>query len=274
MQTYFAWSCILVAVGSVISSLEYLSAASLFSDNGLLAWRVLSVGGSTSRSHTLSLSRFGIHQNERAMRFVSFSKLVLSLLLLCAAHNMQLASALLCGLFVLQLFTTYRSILGGDGSDQMAVIVFVGLASTYILLNNRAVAWVGFIFIAGQSCLSYFVAGMAKARSPVWLSGMALPRVLQTATYGNPPFGRWLERHPLLAKLGCWSVITFECIFPLALCAPQKLCVAILLAGALFHLANAYLMGLNVFLWTFLASYPAIIFTNSKLTGAMASLLR
>ena len=55
-----------------------------------------------------------------------------------------------------------------------------------------------------------------------------------------------------------WAVIVFELLFPLALVAPNSLMFSLFAIGAIFHLGNALVMGLNTFLWTFLAAYPAV----------------
>lgn len=38
-------------------------------------------------------------------------------------------------------------------------------------------------------------------------------------------------------------------------------------SGAAFHVANAFLMGLNSFVFSFVATYPAVIYLNHVLHG-------
>lgn len=45
-----------------------------------------------------------------------------------------------------------------------------------------------------------------------------------------------------------------------ALCPPFR--TSFFAWGLLFHLANALVMGLNSFIWAFVATYPAILFTK------------
>jgi hypothetical protein len=45
--------------------------------------------------------------------------------------------------------------------------------------------------------------------------------------------------------------------------APPALVIAALLCFAAFHLSNAYFMGLNAFVWPFLATYPSVMVMNS-----------
>jgi hypothetical protein len=51
-------------------------------------------------------------------------------------------------------------------------------------------------------------------------------------------------------------VIAFECAFPLALIDARLLS----LLGIAFHVVNARVLGLNRFLWAWLAAYPALWF--------------
>ena len=66
-----------------------------------------------------------------------------------------------------------------------------------------------------------------------------------------------------------WSVIGFECLFPLAWFDP-RLCLLLMAAGAGFHLLNSYVFGLNRFLFAWLAAYPALWFC-SQLVAALRS---
>ncbi|HEY6033401.1 MAG TPA: hypothetical protein VIV58_04055, partial [Kofleriaceae bacterium] len=71
---------------------------------------------------------------------------------------------------------------------------------------------------------------------------------------------RLVETAPRLRRpIGIAMVIT-EAAFPLALLGPWWLVLAFFAWGVVFHVANAVLMGLNSFLWAFVATYPAIAF--------------
>ena len=37
--------------------------------------------------------------------------------------------------------------------------------------------------------------------------------------------------------------------------------------GLLFHMFNAFVMGLNKFFWAFLSTYPAILYCNYQIEG-------
>jgi hypothetical protein len=69
-----------------------------------------------------------------------------------------------------------------------------------------------------------------------------------------------LGAHPTVSRFVCWSVIGFECSAPLLILAGTPGAVAIIACGLVFHASIAMLMGLNVFLWAFAATYPALLF--------------
>jgi hypothetical protein len=56
------------------------------------------------------------------------------------------------------------------------------------------------------------------------------------------------------------AVVGWECLFPLAFLLPWPYGIGFLAAGALFHAANAILMGLNTLFLSFLATYPALLY--------------
>jgi hypothetical protein len=64
-------------------------------------------------------------------------------------------------------------------------------------------------------------------------------------------------------KLGlAWSVIVLETLFPLCVIVHPPLFWVFLLWGLGFHIFCAFFMGLNNFVWAFVATYPALLFVR------------
>jgi hypothetical protein len=169
------------------------------------------------------------------------------------------AAAVTAGIaLVLSILIGYRNLVAGDGSDQMTVIVLAGLIIAGGPFDART-RLAGYVLIAGQAILSYVTAGVAKAISPTWRQGEALPLILRTATYGTHQFARWCADRTGVARALCWATILFEVLFPFAVLAPMPIFIAALASGVLFHTGIAMLMGLNVFTWAFVATYPSLI---------------
>lgn len=158
---------------------------------------------------------------------------------------------------------------GSDGSDQMITIISVTLAISSVLGADAHLLQAGTYFIGAQACLAYSAAGIAKLISPVWRNGNAIRGVLSTRAYGVPAVTAAVHKSPVLALALCWGVIAFEVTFVLTPLLPLPALALLLGTAALFHLCTAAVMGLNGFLWSFLATYPAVIFLNQSVTGLL-----
>jgi hypothetical protein len=70
-----------------------------------------------------------------------------------------------------------------------------------------------------------------------------------------------------VGRLLSLGVIALELAVPLSLVLPAPF-AEILLAGVLaFHLLAAVTMGLNTFVWAYVATYPAILHVRDLLVG-------
>lgn len=121
-----------------------------------------------------------------------------------------------------------------------------------------------FGYLALQLVASYFFAGWVKVVNPAWRSGEALRDVFAFSAYPVSESLRGWARWPRLLWAMSWGVMLLELAFPIALLHAHALWIALALT-ALFHLANALLFGLNRFLWTWLAAYPALLWFHQQL---------
>jgi hypothetical protein len=159
----------------------------------------------------------------------------------------------------------WRRHAGGDGAEQMSLLVL--LATCLAVLPHPSNNRLGIVvfFVAAQVCLSYATAGIAKLFSETWRSGKALPAIFMTDNYGHPRMAALLAKHPALAWLLSWTVIAYECLFPLALLTSGWTLIAVLSVGVAFHISCAVTMGLNGFLWAFPATYPCVVAATAQL---------
>jgi hypothetical protein len=232
---------------------------SVWSDDGFMAWRILRTRPQLSSPWRRSVTDhiFGY----RATLCLVVCRLVCAALLLFRAAAIQ-DSGLLVLLILTGAALQFRHLVSGDGSDQMINIVLVGLLVS--TLSGGTLIAAGFGFIAFQSILSYLTSGIVKAISPIWRTGDAVSMILRTQTYGTPRLAFWLSQRPGLDKFLAWGVIAFETMFPMALLLPTPAFIAILGLGVVFHLTNAVVMGLNVFFWAFVSTYPSLIYLHSR----------
>lgn len=124
--------------------------------------------------------------------------------------------------------------------------------------------------IAAHVCIAYLGAGLAKVSASGWRNGESLSWTLNHGPFAVP-FGRALAERPNITAALAWAVIALELGFVLSLISGPKVCMAILAAGACFHLANSILLGVHWFLWTFVGAYPAIWFTMRFIWDALRS---
>lgn len=167
-------------------------------------------------------------------------------------------------LFASSVLFGYRCPYGRDGADQMEQVVAGGLLAA-LLFQGRPAAAYGLWFIALQSVLSYAAAGIAKAVSPVWRSGDAFFRIFNTHSFGSMDLASIARDHRLLGLLVCWGTIIFECGFAAIFLLPLPFLYAMLCVGALFHVVTAIIMGLNKFFWSWIATYPALLYCTHQM---------
>lgn len=148
------------------------------------------------------------------------------------------------------------------GSDRMGLLALWCLTLSH-LLPTPPLKELAFGYLGAQLVLSYFISGWVKIINPDWRSGRALRDVFQFSAYPVAESLRAFADRPRLLRAMSWAVMGFELAFPLTLLWPPALYAGLAVA-ATFHLANACLFGLNRFFWTWLATYPAIIWLQGR----------
>jgi hypothetical protein len=255
------------ALGSAISTLEWLANRRQLRPGGLFGWEIV---GSTPlavgrRLRARLLKRLLVY---RSYVVVLLLRLAAVILLPFAIWTQDRAIILtVVGVVLLAtLLMNVRSIYGMDGSDQMTTQIYGALFLGYAAgttLGLEVALW----YIAAQACLSYFTSGFAKAVSPQWRRGDNVFRIFNTRTYGFEPVARVLHGRPHLVRVLDWSAFTVEMAFPIGLLVGYPAVLVFVAWGIGFHLMNAVIMGLNSFFWAFVATYPAVIYVSMVAGG-------
>lgn len=248
---------VLAAGGVVVSSLEVLARPAWLADSSWNSWTV----------HRLARPVTAGRAFGGAVTLVAGWPRVLALVAVTAAAGVGLlyptSGALRAVLLTIVVFGVavrmLRAPYGGEGSDQVLLVVFAALALG-AWRPSDAVATAVLWFVAGQACLAYFTSGASKLFAPAWQSGDALLGVAGTAAWGNPVVADWLQARPVTTRWASRAVAAAEACFPLVLLAPDPVVPWLLVAGGAFHLLVAVAMGLNCFVWAFVATYPAILY--------------
>jgi hypothetical protein len=266
----FGASAACLAIAILISSLEYLSLRREFRSDGMFSWDVF--GHQPFAISSLTRLRDAILGAQGSV-VVLVIRIAAGVGLLFNVVHLDAWVSLPClGLIVVTgILLLYRNPFPLEGADQMCIIVAAGLLVA--MANRSSLPWhmLGFGFISAQVFLAYLTAGITKALSPVWRDGTALYKIMNTATFGHPVGARLLRGRTTAGLALCWTIIVFEILFPLALVLPSKWLIPFFIVGILFHVGNALLMGLNVFLWAYAATYPAVWFCQLHLRHWLAT---
>ena len=253
-------------IGVMIASVEDLVGLKLVRPGGLLSWDVLKLQGSWSVRGwsgrvSAALFDYGGSKVLLAMRLIGGS----ALLIAYGSRPVFLIAtlAILLSLVALSL----RAVYGLDGAHQMYVVIFGALFLGGVAGQDSIAGVFSVWFIALQAGMSYLIAGLNKLVSPLWRNGEGLTGILGTRVYGHPVAYAMVSGNALLAKTLSWTIIVFECCFCLVFLVNPDIALSILLAGTLFHLTTAVIMGLNGFFFAFVATYPCIAYTVSIISS-------
>ena len=255
-------TAVIVGIGILQGSLQLLFSLKEFGSSGLFDWNSRQV---LARSRGASRRWMVGHSGSLWLRIVVIARIVFSIALIMPFQSNLLYASYATIILLSSLFLAYQIHYGRDGSNQISVIILAGLAFTFLLPTSSSFQAVGLYFIAAQALLAYFAAGISKISNAQWRQGSAMQSILNTTTYGHSMAAAVLRRQPWIGGFVGWSVIGVEIVFPVALVAPPGILVALLIAGAILHLATSVLIGLDTFFWAFTATFPAIIFVHGVL---------
>jgi hypothetical protein len=254
---------VLYSISFGLTCAERLASREDFASTGWLPWSIVGFDTLTRPDRMLYLRKPQLYKSlfdKKAMSQFMLTGLVGTVLMLASPVSSLLFTT---GVFltVLSGFTLQvRSVYGGDGAQQMNMILGAALLLGFNPWISPIAGIICLTFVAAQACLSYFASGVAKLISPLWRSGDALPRILSTTAYGSAAAYRLSQRSLSLTRMLCKATVLLEVLFPVLLVLPKELFFAFLVWGIMFHLSIAFLMGLNTFFWSFIATYPAIYF--------------
>jgi hypothetical protein len=249
----------LAALASLVTSVEYLVSPQTIDDRGLLSWRVNRLrSAAVLRTHVVSV--LDVLLGFPNVLVLICLRALLSVAILTAPSEVTTNAWVIAALALCLLLWAARSPFGLDGADQMIQIIFVGFVIQAISgteLAGRAFLW----FVAAQLTLSYTIAGLYKATADGWRDGTYLRQIVDTVTYGAPQVWRFLP--PQTARIASIIVVAWEASFAVVFFIPWQVSAVYLAIGVGFHIANAYVMGLNNFLIAFLSAYPPLLYCLS-----------
>lgn len=262
-----SFAVVLCAIGQLIGLAELQLVRGELSHGGFLDWTM--IGNLSPRARTRPGSR--LRREFRRLSSRSFAALVVVDAAVAAALLLRPASvALIAAAIVLQVVVLKRHHMTIDGSDQMMLVVLAACLLGRIAADPIGVR-AAVTFLAAELVLAYLVAGISKTASSYWRTGVAFPIIAQTRMYGHPLVARLVRDRPVIGRAASYAVFGWESLCFLALTAPRGVVVAMLVIGIGFHVGCAVVMGLNRFVWAFVAGYPALLCTNIALRADLGA---
>ncbi len=250
LNTAFEITIRILAFGLLLSSLELLKIKKQFNHSG-----VFSISTVLPFHNNIKL----LQKLDSFLKAILLIQIFASLVLVILGPISLIGRIMLISCLLTMIIVRWRRHRGSDGAEQMMIIVFAAAVFAILPHPSQTRLLMVVMFIAGQLTLSYFTSGIAKLISPSWRRGEALPAILATYNHGSPKVSTLLYKYRSLAFTASWSVIGFECLFPILIFSSYKLMQYTLLVGFIFHLMCAFFMGLNSFIWSFPSLYPCVI---------------
>lgn len=257
---YVRVTSIVYAFGIAIAFAEKLHCVRDYNPDGWFAWRVLGF----DRDHCLGFRRFRRHApvvfGRGGMTIGLGIGVAGALAIMLASPGTPLFATGAAATMVASLMSLVRCSYGGDGAQQLNLLVGTALFLGFNPWVHHAVGSICLVAIAVNACFAYFSSGVAKLLSPIWMRGDPLVGIFATKAYGSPLGLRLVTGAARLRRPLGVAMVMIESAFPIAVFGPWWVMASFLAWGVAFHFANAILMGLNSFFWAFLATYPAIAY--------------
>lgn len=168
-------------------------------------------------------------------------------------------------LFLIQIVIYFRGQIYLDLADKFSLIVIFGV-SIFYNFESSLVKESSLCFIAVMSIMLYFFTSISKLRSSSWTQGKALLTVMNTNSYGNKAFSRYLRNNPKITSALTYGIITFQLISPLSVVS-VSFAQLFVFFGIIFHLSISMAMNLNSFFWVMISTYPCILFVSNKINS-------
>jgi hypothetical protein len=144
----------------------------------------------------------------------------------------------------------------------MILINTAGLLVISLDRGNGCLTLIGAAFITLQAATAYLTAGFSKMLSPVWRSGDALKGIMTTAMFGNVYFSPFIASSRIWAQVLSFSAFCSLVVIGFSILAGSHLAYFAIALSVAFHLSVAIFMDLNLFVWTFGASIPSILYMS------------
>ncbi len=256
-QTYQAIG-LLISIGVVINSLEWIRLSRHLKPGGLMARRR---DGACPKGLRGFLSS---SLDPPVFTVLFIVRLLCALAVVACVFRGTLPAWALWLIFATNLVANYRLETASGAAESLGLVVIFTCAAYLNGAVSESFASIGLWFVAIHTCIAYVSNGLVKIQSKLWCQGTFISHLFSGSRFRNDSVGGFLARHVWVSKFLCWSTILGECLFPVVLWVGDELRIVLLAGGFLFHLGIGVLMGLNNFFWTFVATYPCFLYLGRQ----------
>jgi len=246
----------LLAVLSVIQGVEFLRLSSVTGSQGVWRWADIESEFTNASVVTKQILRFLL--KDRHFFYLNLFRIFIATAVLVSPQPVLLTILLL-----IHLATLLRWLGNFNGGSDYLTSILLLFTSLGLYFSDSKMPVISLWYITFQVLFSYFKAGWLKLKTRNWQNGLAIREFLNSPAYEKIQIFDRLTKSSTINTFNSWVVIAFEVLFPLSL-VNKDLALIFMMAGLLFHLINAYVFGLNRFIFTWLAGYPAIYWCSLR----------
>lgn len=243
---------ILLSIAFILQSLEYLLIRNTFSDIGI--WKYKDIKNDFEIFPKFVQKTLDLLLNYKVFILIVFFRLLASCFYL---FESSLLISILLLIINLLIALRWRGTFNG-GSDYMAIIILTSLI-IFSLSPNADFGKAAIYYLSFHLASSYFYAGLVKIRNREWRSGIALKEFMSLTIFKENIDLNKLFSNLSFNKMLSYFIILWELLFPLAF-LDKNIAIVMLTIGILFHLFNAYIIGINRFFYIWLAAYPVVFY--------------
>jgi hypothetical protein len=251
---------ILISIQVIVSSLEMLKIHPALNDYGWLSWRVNRLSHPVFATLSKKLRFDVLLKYPNVLGLIVFKILGGAFVIVLIFLNMSTLIPLLI-IVTINLLMILRNAQSNDGSDQMASIILIALSLAAIVNTNFSRS-ATLVFIAAQASLAYGTSGFLKLPKIGWHDGSYATDILKTSSFGNKKLLNLFQKNRFIATTLGRAVVFGDCCIAFAFLMPPSISIGLLVFGIFLHLGIGLVMGLNTFLWSFVATYPAILWVS------------
>lgn len=249
------WTEKIIIFALFFQSIEFLLLKESYNNKGVWQWELI-------KKEYYIFPKFSQFFLNFCLSYPNFLYLLILRIIICALGIVFPSVLVIYFLLLSQILIClrWRGTFNG-GSDYMSLIILTALALFWTFPSNETVQLLAIFYIAIQSLSSYFVAGVVKIKNVKWRTGKALKTFFNCTIFDDNNLTKLFKDNNFLLFSASWSIMLFELAAPIIFFSPN-FCLSYISLAFVFHLANFYFFGLNRFIFSWLATYPALYYCS------------